>query len=77
MSRPVEAALGTGTKIIAGILLAIPLIALGAVPMYSKADPHLWGFPFFYWYQLLWVFLASACTWAAHLIIVRARRGAS
>ena len=26
---------------------------------YAKVDPQLWGFPFFYWYQLMWVFLSA------------------
>jgi hypothetical protein len=60
---------------LAGLLLAVPLVALAAVPTYAKKDPHLGGFPFFYWYQFLWVFLASGFTWAAYLVITRARRG--
>lgn len=40
-------------------LLVIPWIAMIWVPSYNRVDPQLWGFPFFYWYQLLWV-LASA-----------------
>ncbi len=61
------------TKIIAGILIAIPLLALALVPTYSRRTPSLLGFPFFYWYQLLWVFLASCFTWAAYVVIARAR----
>ena len=26
---------------------------------YADETPRLWGFPFFYWYQLLWVLLAA------------------
>ena len=48
-------------KLIAGVLLVIPLIALALVPTYSSETPKLWGFPFFYWYQLAWVFLAAGC----------------
>jgi hypothetical protein len=60
--------------VLAGVLLAIPIIGLAIVPVYSKAGPRLWGFPFFYWYQFLWVFLASAFTWGAYVVITRARR---
>ena len=28
-------------------------------PTYAKDEPRLWGFPFFYWYQLLWVFISA------------------
>jgi hypothetical protein len=67
--------LSAGTIALTGLLLLIPLVALAVVPLYSKATPRLWGFPFFYWYQFLWVFLASACTWAAYVTVTRARRG--
>jgi hypothetical protein len=59
----------------AGVLLAIPLVALALVPTYSAETPKLWGFPFFYWYQLLWILLTPVFTWAAYLVITRARRG--
>ena len=71
--RPPVGPLPLGTKIIAGVLLLIPMLALALVPTYSSATPKLWGFPFFYWYQLLWVFLASGFTYAAYLVIARAR----
>jgi hypothetical protein len=71
--RPAAGPLPTGTKILAGVLLAIPMLALALVPVYSRQTPVLWGFPFFYWYQLLWVVLASAFTYAAYVVIGRAR----
>jgi cation transport ATPase len=66
--------LSVGTKVLIGVLLAIPLIALALVPTYSSETPALWGFPFFYWYQLLWVLLTPVFTWAAYVVIARARR---
>jgi len=67
--------LPTGTIATAAVLLAIPVLALLIVPMYASEDPHLWGFPFFYWYQFLWVFLASGFTYAAFRVIEGARGG--
>ena len=58
---------------IAGVLLAIPIVALLWVDSYAKVEPTLAGFPFFIWYQLLWVFLCAACTWAAYRIVIIAR----
>jgi membrane protease YdiL (CAAX protease family) len=43
-------------------LLVIPWIAMIWVPSYNRVDPQLWGFPFFYWYQLLWVLIGAAIT---------------
>ncbi|HEY7010019.1 MAG TPA: DUF3311 domain-containing protein [Jatrophihabitantaceae bacterium] len=62
-------------KVYVAILLGIPLVALALVPTYSSATPKLWGWPFFYWYQVLWVLLTPIFTWGAYLVIVRARRG--
>jgi hypothetical protein len=43
------------------------------VPSYSKDAPELWGFPFFFWYQFLWVFICSALTFAAYRLTLSAR----
>jgi len=42
----------------ARVLLVIPFVAVLWVPFYNRARPTLWGFPFFYWYQLLWIILS-------------------
>ncbi|WP_084696916.1 DUF3311 domain-containing protein [Phycicoccus jejuensis] len=58
---------------VAGVLLALPVVALLWVGSYSRVEPRLWGFPFFIWYQFLWVFLCSALTYTAYRIVLRAR----
>ena len=65
--------LPTGTAVLVGLLLAIPLIGLAVVPLYSRTSPTLLGFPFFYWYQLMWVLITPVLTYAAFVIIQRAR----
>jgi len=47
-------------------LLIIPFVALLWVPFYNRIDPNLWGIPFFYWYQFLWVILTSLLIIAVH-----------
>ncbi len=42
------------------LLLVIPFIALCFPQVYARAAPEMFGFPFFYWYQFLWVILTSA-----------------
>jgi hypothetical protein len=61
---------------LAGVLLVIPVIVLMAVPHYAKAEPALFGFPFFFWYQFLWVFITAALTYTAHRLVLYARRSA-
>ncbi len=41
------------------VLLLIPYVALLWLPFYNDVRPSLLGFPFFYWYQLLWVPVTS------------------
>jgi hypothetical protein len=47
-------------------LLAIPFIGLLWVPFYNDALPSLLGFPFFYWYQLLWVPVTALLIWIVY-----------
>jgi len=61
------------TKIAVAVLLIIPCAALAAVPMYSRETPKLWGWPFFYWFQVLWVLITPILTYAAYVLIGRAR----
>ena len=58
---------------VAGVLLALPIVALMWVGSYARIEPKLWGFPFFIWYQFLWVFLCSAMTYAAYRLVLKAR----
>ena len=62
-----------GLLVAAGVLLAIPLIALAWVGSYAKETPKLGAFPFFIWYQFVWVFLCSAFTYAAYRLVLKAR----
>ena len=41
------------------LLLLIPVLALIFPGIYNRETPVLFGFPFFYWYQLAWVVLAT------------------
>ncbi|MGN6741837.1 MAG: DUF3311 domain-containing protein [Amnibacterium sp.] len=53
--------IAVGVLLVLGI--ALPLI----VPIYAHAQPALFGIPFFYWYQMLWVFIDAlvllVCYW--------------
>jgi hypothetical protein len=48
------------------LLLALPFVGLLYPPLYAKVDPTLFGFPFFYWYQLAWVPVTAALTWTVY-----------
>ena len=70
---PTRRRLPTGAAVLAAVLLLIPCVALALVPTYSRETPKLWDWPFFYWYQVLWVFLTPLFTYAAYKVIQRAR----
>jgi hypothetical protein len=48
------------------ILLLAPFVGLLWVPFYNFQEPALFGFPFFYWYQLAWVPITSVLIWLVH-----------
>ena len=77
-SRPADAprrprSLSAAAATLVAILLLIPCVALALVPTYSRETPRLWGWPFFYWYQVMWVLLPTLATYAAYRVIRRAR----
>jgi Protein of unknown function (DUF3311) len=41
------------------LLLALPYLGLCFPGMYARVTPALLGFPFFYWYQFVWVMVTS------------------
>ena len=48
------------------VLLLLPFAGLLWVPFYNHPTPELFGFPFFYWYQLAWVPVTSLLLWLAY-----------
>jgi hypothetical protein len=43
-------------------LLVVPALALAFPALYSRSVPALFGFPFFYWYQIVWILLSALLT---------------
>ena len=50
------------------ILLLLPFIGLLCVPFYNFVEPSLFGFPFFYWFQLGWIFVCMIVTAFAYYV---------
>ncbi len=57
------------------LLLLLPVLAVLAVPVFNRTAPALWGFPFFYWYQMLWVILCSVMAAIVFLVEDRGHPG--
>jgi len=56
-------------RLFATFCVLAPTVAVVAVPTYDSATPKLGGFPFFYWYQLIWVVLTGVLMVAAYFAI--------
>ncbi|CAL9555250.1 DUF3311 domain-containing protein [Streptomyces sp. enrichment culture] len=68
----------TPLRVVIGLCLFAPFVAMLWVGSYAKADPALAGIPFFYWYQMAWVVISTALTAVAYKLWQRdqrARRG--
>ena len=63
----------TPTKYAVAAILLAGIVAPLLVSTYDKAEPRLFGFPFFYWYQLLWVFIAAALCGLSFWLLKRER----
>lgn len=64
-----------GTFVVVAVMLAAAMVALLWVPSYAKVTPTLGGFPFFYWYSVLWLLLNAGLQFGAYqLFVVRPRR---
>ena len=64
----------TPTKYLVAALLVAGIVIPLLVPTYDQAEPRLFGFPFFYWYQLLWVFLAAGVCGLSFWLLERERQ---
>jgi len=53
-------------------LLLIPIVLPLLVPIYNRWTPKLFGFPFFFWFQIMFTLLAAAVT---AFVFVKTRRG--
>jgi hypothetical protein len=64
----------TPGRVLAGVCLVIPFVALLWVDSYSRLTPEFIGIPFFYWYQLAWVPIAATLTYTAYTLVRREER---
>jgi len=66
----------TGTWLLVAILLLVAVLGTLIVPIYARSSPYLGSFPFFYWYQLLWVPVTALLTTICYLITTKVARPA-
>ncbi|MCZ1007561.1 DUF3311 domain-containing protein [Streptomyces lydicus] len=64
----------TPTRVVAGVCLIAPFVALLWVSSYARIEPKLIGIPFFYWYQMAWVLVSTVLTMIAYQLVQREQR---
>jgi hypothetical protein len=62
------------TRIVNGVLLTAALAGTLWVPSYNQLTPAFGGFPFFYWYQLMWVPIIAILSGISYLLSRLAQR---
>ena len=74
---PLRFAEAPGIYVVTAVLLLAAMVALLWVPSYAHLTPALAGFPFFYWYSILWLVLNAILQFAAYrlLVVRRSRAG--
>lgn len=55
--------------VIAGVLLLVAVIGAFWVPIYARSAPKLGDFPFFYWFQLIWMPVVMVLCYLAYLLL--------
>ena len=59
---------GRGGRRLVPLLLIIPFVGTLWVSSYASLQPELWGIPFFYWYQFLWIAIGALLTIVVYLV---------
>ncbi|MFF4984901.1 DUF3311 domain-containing protein [Streptomyces sp. NPDC001046] len=67
----------TPVRVVIGLCLVAPFVAMLWVGSYAKTDPAFIGIPFFYWYQMAWVLISTALTMVAYKLWQRDQRSRS
>src|SRR5579872_6284049 len=65
------------TSIVIFVLVTAAILGTLIVPIYARITPKLGDFPFFYWYQLIYMPAVALVLWIAMLLQRRLRRPAS
>lgn len=56
------------------VLVTAAILGTLIVPIYARETPKLGAFPFFYWYQLIYMPVVAVALWIAMLLQRRLRR---
>jgi hypothetical protein len=69
MDQPVRPRKSRAARVTAAILLIISVGGSLWVPIYARSAPKLGAFPFFYWFQLIWVPVVAILCWICYELL--------
>ncbi len=69
MAKHAPAGKSPATWGVVTVLLVVAIIGTLWVPIYARPAPKLGPFPFFYWYQLIWVPVSAVLCWICYLLL--------
>jgi uncharacterized protein DUF3311 len=69
MAKHAPAGRSPATWGVVTVLLVAAIMGTLWVPIYARTGPKLGPFPFFYWYQLIWVPVSAVLCWICYLIL--------
>ena len=69
MVQPQRRAVPPRNAVIAGVLLVIAVVGAFWVPIYARSAPKLGDFPFFYWFQLIWMPVVMVLCYLSYLLL--------
>jgi Protein of unknown function (DUF3311) len=69
---PGRASRPSGLRLLAYALLLGECLVILIPSVYASATPKLFGIPFFYWFQLMWIIVGMVVTGLAWLLVRRA-----
>ncbi|MGP8001327.1 MAG: DUF3311 domain-containing protein [Streptosporangiaceae bacterium] len=64
----------TGAWALITVLVLVAILGTLIVPIYARSTPALGAFPFFYWYQLIWVPVVAVLMALCYLLSTRGSR---
>ncbi|MCX7521432.1 DUF3311 domain-containing protein [Microbacterium sp. STN6] len=73
-ARPTRGPARPAPYVISAILILIAIALPLIPPIYARAEPALFGIPFFYWYQMLWVLIDAGLLWICYALMTREDR---
>jgi hypothetical protein len=69
MAQPVSPDGRPAARRVVTVLLLVAIGGTLVVPIYARSMPKLGAFPFFYWYQLVWVPVVAILCWLCYVLL--------